>query len=138
MGPKNNRKPNERMSWPNHFPPSCPPADATAPRGLFFRFVRRHPVPSDELKSKQEKRPLEVFDEACLACGVSLYERIEDLDAMRRAVGGFKKMVVAAISLDGAPGQLKQTRLPSHHTWWIPEGEDKDGLAALFTAVERK
>lgn len=123
--------------YPSFFPPDCPPASAAAPKGLFYRFVKKLPGEAAALTSHRERLPDADFDNECHACGLSVYKNRDELAEFRKYGGGFRKMTIASIVLDGAPGLLAKTKSRSHHTWWLPQEADRTPLAALLKNAEK-
>lgn len=63
------------IKWPDYFPAQCPPAEARAENRKVFRFVNNNHPGRDDFKSQYELNPdKEWGDNACLACGVSVWD----------------------------------------------------------------
>ena len=116
------------MTWPEHYPTFCPPADSEEASGDIFRYVEDPPSPKD-LKShwflyKNNRVAWEKKGKTCEACGISVFRSLEDLEEAGDLCPRLKTGKVAAVaSLSGEMGKLKHTRsqtYPKHHTWWIP------------------
>ena len=116
------------MTWPEHYPTSCPPADSEEASGNIFRYVENPPSPKEfkshwfKLEHNREKWKKE--GKACQVCWISIFRSLEDLEEAGELCPWLTTGKVAAVaSLSGKMGKLKHTRsqkLQKHHTWWIP------------------
>jgi len=118
--------------WPESFPPACPPEDAVAAKGEFFRLVDDVPPVSDDFKSNLELRRLGVrfkgqrWSDDCIAAGLSVTQEFEDLKRLRESVGPMRKKKIAVGRVDGS-GVMKATpslSQASHYTWWRRVGDE--------------
>lgn len=126
---------NEQPVWSADFPPNCPPAQAVAPGGRIFRFVKSDPPADRDFLPYTQLYPRRRFDDPCKARGLSVHR---DLDAARRAqrlVPGFDKRYIAVAEVDGSHGRILPTPATpgdGHNTWWPPVGLR---LSPLFTVA---
>lgn len=117
--------------WPDFYPPQCPPADAQAAFGHYFRLVDDTPPSGEdtmthvELKSVGKRYKNKDFgDQQCMAAGFSVFDELAAAERTRKSVGPLRKKKVAKVDVTG-PGAVKQTGSNlSHHTWWRPTGDD--------------
>lgn len=59
-------------------------------------------------------------DDACLACGLSVLTRAEDVLLARKAMPWFKKRFVTRASLGAEHGKIKQTGAHRfHYSLWV-------------------
>ncbi len=113
------------MQWPDYFPDGCPPQDAQPAAGEVYRLVKKDPPEQEDFKSLREKKPRDDFGEqACQACGLSVFQDDQDVLRVKRRAPGMQKRLVARGTLTPDFGQIKQTSSKddgaSHHTWWVP------------------
>lgn len=116
-------------TWPDWFPPNCPPPSASAASGTFYRLVEEPTVKRDDFRSLRElfiqgvkKRQYWPDDQECKAVALSIHSVIGDAEATRRAIGPLRKHRIAEGEIDGE-GRVLPTpgrRGDSHHSWWMP------------------
>jgi hypothetical protein len=106
------------------YPPGCPPADAVAPAGKFYRLNPFPTLNEQFLLSQYEKDIDRPFGEAdCKARALSLAATLDDAVRLRSRIKAMRSWPLVEVTLDGAPGLLKHTpssMQSSHHSWWIP------------------
>ncbi|MET9203350.1 hypothetical protein [Gordonia sp. NPDC003585] len=118
--------------WPEHFPDSCPPADASPAEGFFYRIVDAAPPQDDDFLSnlrlfqlgKRFKRGKNWTDD-CQAAGLSVLADRDEAINLRDSCGPMRRKAIAHGDTTGI-GLMKHTpgrAGASHHTWWLPEGE---------------
>lgn len=110
--------------WLGVIPDGCPPSDALPPRGELIRMVKFNPPQAWDFESPLERDPTRDFgSKKCLAAGLSVIARSEEVAAFRRQVPVMRKRMAAVGRVDGQ-GVSKVTRgpVPSHVTWWRPAG----------------
>ncbi len=126
--------------------PSCPPPEAQADEGDFFRFMRSGQLSIENFQSHVELG--KVPDTCCKGHALSLVPGT--LDAVKQRVEEqpfFKKFGLASLKLGMAHGKLHRDQ-EFHASWWRPEAltperiiEEK--LATLYaprtaTLLEKK
>lgn len=117
--------------WPDYFPESCPPNDASPAKGSFYRIVDEDPPDGEDflgnlrlqqlgLRFKNRKKR---WSDECLAVGVSILADRDEALRLRESVGPMRDKAIAYGDITG-DGLLKHTPNDpdqlSHHTWWIP------------------
>jgi len=133
----------ETYEWPDDMPADCPPAGATEPDVVVYRFVKADPlVPADFDRPIDKPRKAEPSDdELCELSALSVFTDVSDVPIARKFIPGFKKKLVALAQLNAGHGLVEQAptacegspTMDSHHNWWVPEGLDP---LTLFTLVE--
>lgn len=126
--------------WPDHFPESCPPADAADATGSFYRLVAGDPpTPGDfenhlQLRAAGTINPKRVFPDDCMAAGLSILSEKQDAEGLRESVGPLRSKLIAYGEITGH-GVFKATpsRFKSHHTWWLPGDTDPHPNFAVVT-----
>lgn len=124
-----------KPSWPDDYPPQCPPTDAAAAGGRFLRLVEADPPNGSDFVSVRKLYPHRRVPDECEAWGLSVFSDEMDARRMRDRVAGLREKRVAVGELTAQHGRLKPTpRGPksSHHTWWVPAGVDP---AAAFSVM---
>ncbi len=125
-----------KLSFPSDFPENCPPTDAIAPSGTYYRIVRQNPPVSrdftpkfreDERQARRQVRNRHYT--LCETMGLSMFREMEHVIqcAMQfPKLGGF----IAEMQLGSQHGRIKLTgrRGDSHHTWWLPNDCEPLGL----------
>lgn len=123
--------------YPSHFPQDCPPPDARSPRGPLFAVVKHDPPRAADFLSHYE-RGLQRGGTPCRRRGISLSTTWDDAKQITRLfprLGGF----IARGRLDADSGHILRTSgpVPTHHTWWAPEGLERESLFDVVEAVSR-
>lgn len=111
------------MSWPEFFPPNCPPEDASGADGEIYIFISNDKPISESFTCKGVRFPGQVYDDMCMACGLSVAKSLEKCEASRRRVPSLRKKQLLYADLEEAVGRIKHTPLPGiehHFTWWVP------------------
>ena len=108
-----------QVKYPKFFPIGCPPADASPMKMVVFRMIDGEtPAPDDFLPSKIVY-PHRKFDDECIACGVSVFQKFKDLEKRKNRFRAFRKKNAASGQLHFVSGDVLKTFSASHHTWWI-------------------
>jgi len=118
-----------------HFPNGCPPAEAQAATGEFYRLVTSDPPVKRDWQTHAELG-LGMKGNVCNWCGLSIYADAADArDNYRRVVERFGPegtrigSLIARLLLQPIHGLMQPTpnrRFPdSHHTWWPYEDADR-------------
>ena len=119
-------------NWPTEFPEDCPPTQALAANGSYYRIVKSDPPGRDDFVPLylQNKRRAEIIIEKrrytlCETLGLSVYATRND--AVQFA-GLFPQIgnMIAKVNPTSSCGKVLPTGsgFTSHHTWWIVEGFD--------------
>lgn len=116
----------ENRSYPDIFPPDCPPVEAKHEKITVYRMVKDKVLTPDDFKSYVELgircRPTKNPKYGEYA--ISVNPNYEELDKQRRAVGYLKKtfkyiaigdtyLCTGVVCIDKSKNQ------PSHHEWWL-------------------
>jgi hypothetical protein len=116
----------EEAGFPVEWPDCCPPADAVAAGGLYYRLVfNSPPIPLDFQTNFEAntfpKRP------PCLRCALSVFSDFNDADFNRRLYPTLANSLIAMGNLNSDHGRTKNTRgrLPSHTSWWAFAGIER-------------
>jgi hypothetical protein len=117
-------------TWPDSFPPGCPPPDAVVATGSFYRLVRSDPPTEEDFESHYERhlagRMRRFWDDDIKAAGISVFADKEDAEKSRAAIPALKNSKVALGNIDNS-GRMQHTpgrSGESHHTWWRPENDE--------------
>lgn len=106
--------------FPHDWPPECPPADAEAPNGVFYRLVHGRPPASEDFVSYAESEKQVPPERACEARGLSLFTELADALHYLQKFPSLGRGVASA-ALTDEHGKVKPTPrrpAPSHATWW--------------------
>lgn len=119
--------------WPDYFPDRCPPRDARQDELEVFRLVSGALPSADDFLPSIVATPHRNFppDTACIACGVSVFKKLEDILARQQRYKGLRSKAVAKGTITSADGVVLETLQPSHVTWWL----QTDQPHATFTLV---
>lgn len=112
--------------WPEHYPESCPPQDASPVNCTVFRLVS-DPVDVIDCLSHFELDIEVSEDRRCQSCGLSIYLTLEDALTARKRTRSSALKCKAIASTALTPSQGVYLRTPpdgkkGHHTWWVPSG----------------
>lgn len=107
-------------SWPDDFPPACPPEDATPPNGQVraYRGVHNNPPSATDFVPLARSNPEKRGD--CQAYGLSLFASLEDIERvrgrLRRTETYWEHIAMATLT----EGVSKLTNIKRGHiTWWV-------------------
>ncbi|WP_306553758.1 hypothetical protein [Acidovorax sp.] len=108
-------------TWPNYFPPQCPPATARQDDVLVYRLVNSAPPTLDDFKPTKIEQPERTFaeDEICAACGVSVFRNVKDIVKKQSRYKALRSKKIAFGSISHNDGLVLETFTPSHMTWWL-------------------
>ena len=111
----------ENMAYREPLPDGCPPPEAEEITGpsTIFRIVWNNPPSDCDFKSQRALYPDRIFSNVseCVARGLSVTSDFDD--AMRRTKRRrFRGAIICQLALDSGAGQIQQTGVPPHHTWW--------------------
>lgn len=123
------------MKWRDHLPNECPPDDAIPTNGVVYRLASRKNFDESDFLSYREMYPDGHWDGVpeCIACGLSVFTEIAGIERLLRRVPGKKRSKSHKVKkviegkLTPKHGKMKNTPSTthkSHHTWWIPVGEE--------------
>jgi hypothetical protein len=129
--------------WPDHYPESCPPGDATTPAGACYRLVKKAQPEERDFMSHLEMHLKGVrFTEKnwadskdCLAAGLSVYPTKDAAEQKRKSNGGMKRLKIAEGDITGVGllGDTSSKSDPHHQTWWVEENFDP---VPIFQVIE--
>src|SRR5436309_376729 len=118
--------------WPAYYPERCPPSDAIAADGPFYRYASSFPPRADDALPHLIVYPQRQYDEPCRAAGLSMFARKCDLLKIAKLVPAERRSIVVAVHLRPIDGLMKHTPPPrlrsSHHTWWVPIDVDANSV----------
>ena len=130
--------------WPAHFPADCPPSDAVAANGIFYRLAKTNPSKPRDFRSVYEDEPeraRKAIEEGrktkCETMGLSVHADINDAITFARIFRNMGKNIVR-VSLtpdSGVEIHSPSEKSKSHHTWWKPEGFDPISRSQHISAV---
>jgi hypothetical protein len=119
--------------WPESFPSGCPPEDAVAAVGQFYRLVAGDVSTPDDfsnhfqlLAAGQVRVRFWKAEKDREAVGLSISEDLDDIKKLRQSTGALRRKKIARGSIDGS-GAVKPTPTRvagSHHTWWRYKADD--------------
>ncbi len=105
-------------------PPPCPPEEAEAATGMFYRLVDNDPVAERDFRSPREEKPKRKFPphvSECEACAVSMFADLHDVKTLRANVKPLEQKKVAVGEFSSNAGVIKHTPCAagdSHHDYW--------------------
>jgi hypothetical protein len=112
------------MDWPEHYPEKCPPKRSRSAEGVVFRLMSGKRPTERDFRSYRLQYPTRNFGgKLCIACGVSIYTDLEDVQRLRNRVPAARRKHVCGAELLPEYGKMLLTSSPdehSHHTWWFP------------------
>lgn len=113
--------------WPAHFPAECPFKESWEATGDIYRLVENDPPsPSDFLSLREQNPKRGPYPDPvheCMACGLSVFVKSEDIDLHRQTSKKLRDRKIAKTTLAEVLGRVARTgRTAGHHTWWLPEG----------------
>ncbi len=127
-------------------PDGCPPSDAVAANGEFYRLTRRNltegEVPGDDdwtLPFQKRKGDCAGRADLCECHAHSVFENLDDLEGARKANPWVRKKSVAVVELEPAFGKIRKSGtdlLPSHHDWWPAEPRSVPSAVVVKGAAE--
>jgi hypothetical protein len=104
--------------FPEDWPPGCPPQDAVAAAGTFFRLVHWDPPSAEDFLSPHEKNTHRKKP-PCLRCALSLYGRRDEVEHTMMLYPKLGDKIAEGV-LTPAHGRTKLNPGPpsSHTSWW--------------------
>lgn len=102
----------------------CPPVEAQAAEGVFYRRVLRHTPSSEDFRSAVEEGTKKISDrKKCQARGLSVFIAIEDAQRYAELYPATGNLIAQA-TFDASDGKTKPTPTNgnTHTTWWPYEG----------------
>lgn len=131
LAPMNAHGTDEGTQWPGWFPANCPPPEAVAAQGEFFRLVEGDIVVENDFTSHYElhaagrARRYWSDDEEWKAAACSVHADRIDADNLRLAIGSLlhKRVARGSVSISGVILSTPSKRASSHHSWWRPVGD---------------
>lgn len=121
------------VRWPAHFPPCCPPADASDLQGEVYRLVATDPPGPADMLSAQEKGAFRGKNE-CQRASLSCSLTVEQLTEVRDNVPNLRDRMIAVASLSAADGKIKQTGRFGHYSMWLC-ASTLQNAASLFRVI---
>jgi len=125
-------------SWPEHYPPQCPPQAATQASGVVYRFIDGR-IPSEgDFLSHHERQPDKKWEPMeCQARGLSILRTLDDCNTMRKGIPALRKKRIAEGTLASTDGLIVPT--PSnlcngHCTWWRHKAPKE--VCSYFTILD--
>ena len=122
------------MTFPEDWQ-NCPPSDAEACSGTYFRVGRGNPPTADDFRSQAEMGRAVGGDE-CLRVGLSTLRDLSEANHLVRLNSRLGSVIYKG-DLIAAHGKSKLTssrKSPSHTTWWPFVDIDRAGLFAVLEA----
>lgn len=120
--------PLSNFMWPEHYPNTCPPLNATDAGGNVYRFLLGSNTVSDDFLSYY----LLGKADNCQSRGLSVYTSFSGVEEARKAIPAFRNKKCARANLSGsAHGKVLHTpsqKCAQHYTWWLPESLDPMGI----------
>ena len=109
------------MNYREPLPTECPPADAQEIKEPLevFRAVRGLPPTENDFDSQRKEKPTAKFSgvSECQALGLSVFTQLSDCEKALK-LPSLRGRKICKVSLIAGAGRIKQTSVPSHHTWW--------------------
>lgn len=104
--------------WPEYFPPSCPPLEAQPDNFVAFRIVSSNPPAKQDFESHYIAKIKFSPDKLCLACGLSIFRSLNDVNLVRKRYKPLREKLIAQGSITANDGVVLQTGPANHWTWW--------------------
>ena len=128
-------------NWPSDFPQGCPPEQASAADGSYYRIVKNDPPEPDDFVSvyhlNRDRAILEIRRGRRSECETKGLSVFMDRDDAIRCAHQYPKIGnrVATVALTPKSGKTLQTGgiSESHHTWW--KVADFDPLTTVQVVV---
>lgn len=117
--------------FPEHWPESCPPADAEQALGKVYRVCRQDPPALSDFQTHAELNKPSTGNQ-CIRHGLSVFRNSPEARHITTLFPKLGKLVFCG-ELNADHGKIKATPTktrPSHLTWWPFEGVER---AATFT-----
>lgn len=113
------------MTFPDNWPPHCPPGDAQDAQGVFFRVVAHNPPTADSFKSYAELGAAPAAN-PCRRVGLSVLRTLDDAIHQTKLFPKHGRCVCRA-DLKPEHGKTLATKgtLPTHTTWWPFKAVDR-------------
>jgi hypothetical protein len=107
------------MDWFEKLPVNCPSAKAVSRESFYFRLGSIPPDESD-FWSHRKRFPYKEFKvDECIAFSLSLFDSLEAVERLKRAIPALRKKTIVKLDLRPADGLIQQTGNDSHHfSWW--------------------
>ena len=88
-----------------------------------YRFVKNNPPNRDDFKSQYELSPNKEWgDNACMACGVSVWDSYDVARKKQQKSKLFRNDQIAEGTILENTGLILETFKKNHITWWIAPG----------------
>lgn len=125
-------------NWPTEFPEDCPPTQAHAANGSYYRIVKSDPPVRDDFvpvyirnRRLAERVVSRGRRTLCETFGLSVYS---DWNDAVQCASQYPKIgnMIANVNPTSSCGKVLHTggEFDSHHTWWIVEGFDPTTLVS--------
>ncbi|MCQ2250385.1 MAG: hypothetical protein MJZ66_04675 [Bacteroidales bacterium] len=107
------------MEWFENLPLQCPPSDAVACDGNFYRIANGNPAESEDFFSQRKMNPNKEFKgvDECIARAISVFLDKSDAERIMK-LPKFKNATLALVFLFPKDGVIKKTFKNSHYSWW--------------------
>ncbi|CAN5901330.1 hypothetical protein BH11MYX4_BH11MYX4_01930 [soil metagenome] len=104
-------------TWPDHYPHSCPPADAAPVSGDVYRLVENDPPTTADMQSYFVLNLASGQD--CKRCSLSCYRNVDDANQLRDSVPKFRGHKIAQAALGPGHGRIDATGKNGHRSLWV-------------------
>jgi hypothetical protein len=116
-------------------PAGCPPNEAKAIKGVFFRSIRGSKPSEDDFLSHRENAKKCEFDE-CSCWGISVWKDLTAVEHAMKLFSFFRRNKVVKVSVGTSDGVLACTptnKQPGHFTYWCSKETKFPPLCELIT-----
>lgn len=110
------------VMWPEYYPEQCPPKEASYVDATVFRLCRDIPPSKEDFIPYKILHPEQNFyGKECQACGLSVYNNIDDIKMLKKINKGLRKHKIYSGHITPKTGLTLATPIKgnSHITWWI-------------------
>ena len=115
------------FSFPNHYPPNCPPKPHQGLKGEYYRLVKNGDILDEtHFKSYYETNRMPKLEatKACSRRGVSVFKAQNETIILSKQFPRIGKYI-AHLNLNGGHGVVCYENyhpFKTHFNWWVPTG----------------
>lgn len=130
--------------WPPEFPEECPPTNAKAANGTYYRIAKFDPPNAQDFVSTYSRNRAYAASvvrkgrvTVCETMGLSVYTDIEDAIQCAGQIPQIGDMIVEIRGLPECGVVLPTPRgSDSHHTWWVARGFDPTNFSKVVRNIQ--
>jgi hypothetical protein len=111
-------------SFPDYFPPCCPPEDSIDADGVVFRIVKTIDLSDDDFYSHHELGKT-IAKKECSCCGVSVFNSHKSALHRQNITPKLGNVVTEGTFNSSAGKILLTSKVSGHIDWWPYDGVDR-------------